>query len=50
MQQGLKKAICPHCGYKMPIILGPTAYCRDVWVKCKGRKCGAVFEIKTETK
>lgn len=50
MKQGLKKVICPHCGYKMPIILGPTARAGDLWVKCKGRGCRVVFEIKLETK
>lgn len=51
MQQGLNKALCPYCGYKMPVILGPNAKAQDIWVKCKGRKCGKVYEIKIpETK
>ena len=50
MQQGLKKVICPHCGYKMPIVLGPEAQARDLWVKCKGRGCGEIFEVKVKAK
>ena len=41
----LDKVKCPHCGYKMPIIIGPKASCKDLWVKCK-----AVFEVRVETK
>lgn len=46
----LDKVKCPHCGYKMPIIIGPKASCKDLWVKCKGRGCKAVFEVKVSTK
>lgn len=46
MQQGLNNVLCPYCGYRMPVTLGPKAHAGDVWLKCKGRKCGKVFEIK----
>lgn len=49
-KKSLKKVICPHCGYKMPIFLGPAAVSYDVWVMCKGRSCGKWIHIKTETK
>lgn len=45
-----KKVICPFCGYKMPVFLGPSAVSYDVWIRCKGRNCGKLFEIKVETK
>lgn len=48
--RSLKKVACPHCGYKMPIFLGPAAVSYDVWVKCKGRSCGKTFEVITGTK
>lgn len=39
------KIKCPHCGYLMPIFYDHTAVCKGVYVKCKGRKCGKIFEI-----
>ena len=36
---------CPHCGYRMPLRYIPEASCRGLFVKCKGRGCGRVFEI-----
>nr|DAU75753.1 MAG TPA: cysteine-rich protein [Caudoviricetes sp.] len=42
----MDKVKCPYCGYKMPIFVGENAKAEDLWVKCKGRKCGKVFEIK----
>ena len=48
---GRKKIKCPACGYEMPIFRTPEARCKGVFVKCKGRQCGKVFEIKiAETK
>lgn len=44
--EGRQKIICPHCGYKMPIEYVPSvAVCNGVFVKCKGRNCGKIFEI-----
>lgn len=40
-----KKVKCPHCGYTMPIEKNDRAECKGVFVKCKGRGCGKVFEI-----
>ena len=42
------KVKCPYCGYEMPIKIGPNAECKDLHVKCKGRNCKKVFEIKIE--
>lgn len=39
---------CPYCGYRMPVFYGGRACSRDVWVKCKNKKCKKVFEIKIE--
>ena len=46
------KVKCPHCGYEMPITYDPkTATCSGVFVRCKGRNCKKIFEIKlTNTK
>ena len=42
---------CPHCGYEMPITYDPAAAsCRGVYVRCKGRNCKQIFEIKLNTK
>ncbi len=40
-----KKVECPHCGYKMPIIINTGAKCEGLTVKCKARHCKKVFEI-----
>jgi uncharacterized Zn finger protein len=40
-----KKIKCPYCGYAMPIEREEQATCKGVFVKCKGRNCGKVFEI-----
>lgn len=46
-----QKVICPHCGYKMPIEYDTKdARCQGVYVKCKGRSCGKVFEIQIPNK
>lgn len=36
---------CPHCGYTMPIEYTKNATARGLYVKCKARGCGKVFEI-----
>ena len=44
-----ERVICPICGYKMPIEYDPSvAKCNGVFVKCKGRSCGRIFEIVIE--
>lgn len=41
------KVKCPHCGYEMPITYDPrAAVCSGVFVRCKGRRCKKIFEIK----
>lgn len=49
---GTVKVKCPHCGYEMPITYNPeSATCSGVFVRCKGRNCKKIFEIKlTNTK
>ena len=42
----MKKIKCPYCGYMMPLTYVKDAVCRGIFVKCKGRKCGKVFEVK----
>lgn len=41
-----KQVTCPSCGYRMPIYYGSKARSRDIWVKCKNKKCKKEFEIK----
>lgn len=43
------KIKCPYCGYIMPITYDLTAKCKGVYVRCKGKKCKKVFEIKIKT-
>ena len=45
-----KKIECPFCGYKMPITFSKDAKCSGIFVKCKGKKCKKVFEIKINYK
>lgn len=46
-----KKVKCPHCGYEMPITYDPKrAECSGVYVRCKGRSCKKLFEIKLNAK
>lgn len=46
-----QKVVCPRCGYKMPIEYDPSgAVCHGVFIKCKGRTCGKIFEITIEKK
>lgn len=40
------KVRCPYCGYAMPIEHAHDATASGLFVKCKGRQCGKVFEIK----
>jgi hypothetical protein len=39
------RVICPHCGYRMPILIASGAVAKGLIVKCKGRRCGKTFEI-----
>ena len=45
-----QKVCCPHCGYKMPIEVGKDAVCSGLYVRCKGKNCRQVFEIKVNKK
>ena len=42
----MQKIKCPHCGYVMPLTREKNAVCRGIYIKCKGRRCGQIFEIK----
>lgn len=41
-----EKVRCPYCGYRMPVEAAADAVSRGIYVKCKGRGCGRVFEIR----
>jgi len=45
-----EKILCPYCGYPMPIEKEPGAAAHGLWVKCKARNCGKVFEIRIDNK
>lgn len=44
----LKRVKCPFCGYLMPVSYAKDATCRGIYVRCKGRQCKKVFEIKLD--
>lgn len=46
----LQKVKCPYCGYEMPLTYSENAVCKDVFIRCKGRNCKKVFEIKLNPK
>ena len=39
------KVKCPRCGKNASVEYAPDAYCKGVYIKCKGRHCGVVFEV-----
>lgn len=45
-----KKVRCPFCGYEMPLTCRQDAVCMGVFIRCKGRRCKKIFEIKIEAK
>lgn len=45
-----RKVKCPYCGYEMPVTYRKEAVCRGVFLRCKGRGCKKVFEIKIPAK
>ena len=55
MEQTEQKVRCPYCGYEMPATYRREAVCRGavcrgVFLRCKGRGCKKVFEIKIPAK
>lgn len=45
-----RKVKCPYCGYEMPVTYGDNAVCKGVFLRCKGRNCRKVFEVKINVK
>ena len=43
------KVICPYCGHATNITYKREAECKGVYVRCKGRHCKKIFEIKIKT-
>lgn len=41
----MEKIKCPYCGHEQSIQAEKNAVCRGLWVRCKARHCGQVFEI-----
>lgn len=48
--KNLERVRCPYCGYEMPVFVDRNAVCKGVFVRCKGRKCRKIFEIRKEAK
>lgn len=46
MEISMKKIRCPYCGYEMPIYKTDESIAKDIFVKCKGKHCKKIFEIK----
>ncbi|MEG0178819.1 MAG: hypothetical protein RR573_00125 [Oscillospiraceae bacterium] len=42
----MQKVKCPFCGYLMPITYELSAVSKGIFVRCKGKKCKRIFEIK----
>lgn len=42
----VNKVKCPFCNYEMPLYYSEEAICKGIFIKCKGRKCKKIFEIK----
>lgn len=41
-----RKVKCPYCGYEMPLWVAEHGHAEGIFVRCKGRKCKKIFEIK----
>lgn len=46
----MKKIKCPYCGYEMPIFCDKNSVATNIWVRCKGRNCKKMFEIRLKPK
>lgn len=44
------KVKCPYCGYEMPLTCSREAVCQGLFVRCKGRGCRKLFEIRIPAK
>ena len=47
-QNGRKKILCPNCGSSQNVFYDPDAVCKGIYLKCKARHCGRIFEIVIE--
>lgn len=43
-----EKVLCPYCGHPQQIAREAGAQCRGLYIKCRARHCGKVFEIRIE--
>ena len=41
-----RRVRCPYCGYLMPVWQEEDAESSGIWVRCKGRNCKKLFEVK----
>ena len=48
--KGKKRIACPYCGYVMPVFYDEKSRADGIYIKCKGRNCRKIFEIKIRVK
>lgn len=46
----MEKIKCPYCGYEMPIFCTDKTVSNNLFVRCKGKNCKKIFEIKINIK
>lgn len=46
MDKRRKRITCPYCGYAMPVYYTEKACSSGIFVRCKGRNCRKIFEIR----
>lgn len=46
MAENMEKVRCPYCGHRQNIFVSVDVSCRGVFLRCKARHCGKVFELR----
>lgn len=41
-----EKVRCTYCGHKQNVFYDKTASCKGLYMRCKARHCGRIFEVK----
>ncbi len=41
-----EKVRCTYCGHKHNVFYTKNAYCKGLYIRCKARHCGRIFEVK----
>lgn len=40
------RVVCPYCGYKLPLFYNKDTNCFGLVVKCKGRNCHKMIDVR----